>query len=116
MQLSEVLFGLRITRPLAEPLRTGTTSRRARISNPSSQSFRPHRETIVDEALTARADLIVMGTHGRRGFKRFLLGSVTETVLTRATGNGACRRTKCPASAAESTPSSSLAGTSAFSR
>jgi nucleotide-binding universal stress UspA family protein len=27
------------------------------------------------------ADLIVMGTHGRRGFKHFLLGSVAEVVL-----------------------------------
>jgi nucleotide-binding universal stress UspA family protein len=37
--------------------------------------------TIVDQALTTRADLIVIGTHGRRGFRRLLLGSVTETVL-----------------------------------
>jgi nucleotide-binding universal stress UspA family protein len=39
---------------------------------------------IVDQAVTTRADLIVMGTHGRRGFKRLLLGSVTETVLREA--------------------------------
>jgi nucleotide-binding universal stress UspA family protein len=37
--------------------------------------------TIVDQALSRKADLIVMGTHGRRGFKRLLLGSVTEAVL-----------------------------------
>jgi nucleotide-binding universal stress UspA family protein len=30
------------------------------------------------------ADLIVMGTHGRRGLKRFLMGSVAEHVLERA--------------------------------
>jgi nucleotide-binding universal stress UspA family protein len=40
--------------------------------------------TIVDQALLMRADLIVMGTQGRRGFKRLLLGSVTETVLREA--------------------------------
>jgi nucleotide-binding universal stress UspA family protein len=40
--------------------------------------------TIVDEAVTNRADLIVMGTHGRRGFNRLLLGSVAETVLRHA--------------------------------
>ena len=36
---------------------------------------------IVDQALATKADLIVMGTQGRRGFRRMLLGSVTETVL-----------------------------------
>jgi nucleotide-binding universal stress UspA family protein len=40
--------------------------------------------TIVRQALTMRADLIVIGTHGRRGFKRLLLGSVAETVLHEA--------------------------------
>jgi nucleotide-binding universal stress UspA family protein len=40
--------------------------------------------TIVDEAVGVGADLIVMGTHGRRGFKRLLLGSVTESVLGKA--------------------------------
>ncbi len=29
----------------------------------------------------SRADLVVMGTHGRRGFERWFLGSVTERVL-----------------------------------
>ncbi len=40
--------------------------------------------TIVDQALTRGADLVVIGTHGRRGFKRLLLGSVTEKVLHEA--------------------------------
>ena len=39
---------------------------------------------IVGHAVSTRADLIVMGTHGRRGFRRLLLGSVTETVLREA--------------------------------
>jgi len=42
------------------------------------------RTVIVDQAVSKGADLIVMGTHGRRGFKRLLLGSVTETVLREA--------------------------------
>jgi nucleotide-binding universal stress UspA family protein len=37
-------------------------------------------QVILDEAVEAGADLIVLGTHGRRGFQRFLLGSVAETV------------------------------------
>lgn len=37
-------------------------------------------QVILDEAAEAGADLIVLGTHGRRGFQRFLLGSVAETV------------------------------------
>ena len=39
---------------------------------------------IVDEAVTMDADLIVIGTHGRTGFERLLLGSVTEKVLRKA--------------------------------
>jgi nucleotide-binding universal stress UspA family protein len=39
---------------------------------------------IVERALADQADLIVMGTHGRRGFRRLLLGSVTERVLREA--------------------------------
>jgi nucleotide-binding universal stress UspA family protein len=36
---------------------------------------------IVNTAKEMNADLIVMGTHGRRGWRRALLGSVTESVL-----------------------------------
>jgi nucleotide-binding universal stress UspA family protein len=39
---------------------------------------------ILEEARTMPADLIVMGTHGRTGFTRMLLGSVTERVLRQA--------------------------------
>jgi nucleotide-binding universal stress UspA family protein len=38
-------------------------------------------DVILDEASTWRADLIVMGTHGRRGMNRMLLGSDAERVL-----------------------------------
>lgn len=40
--------------------------------------------TIVGQALSLPADLLVMGTHGRSGFDRLLLGSVTEKVLHKA--------------------------------
>lgn len=35
---------------------------------------------IVEEAKRCQADLIVVGTHGRRGFDRFFMGSVAEGV------------------------------------
>lgn len=38
-------------------------------------------EVIVDTAGTLGSDLIVMGTHGRRGLSHLLLGSVAERVL-----------------------------------
>ena len=37
--------------------------------------------TIVQQAKRLRADLIVMGTHGRRGINRALLGSDAESVV-----------------------------------
>jgi nucleotide-binding universal stress UspA family protein len=39
------------------------------------------RGVIQVVANNLKADLIVMGTHGRRGFKRLLLGSVAETLV-----------------------------------
>jgi nucleotide-binding universal stress UspA family protein len=36
---------------------------------------------IVDEARNCGADLVIMGTHGRTGFRRFIVGSVTEAVM-----------------------------------
>lgn len=38
-------------------------------------------DAIVQEARNAQADLIVMGTHGRRGLRRVALGSDAELVL-----------------------------------
>jgi nucleotide-binding universal stress UspA family protein len=40
---------------------------------------------IVDAAETQNCDLIVMGTHGRTGLSRLLMGSVAENVLRKAT-------------------------------
>ena len=41
-------------------------------------------EAILADARRSRADVIVMGTHGRRGLNRLLLGSDAERVLREA--------------------------------
>ncbi|HEY2787782.1 MAG TPA: universal stress protein [Fimbriiglobus sp.] len=50
---------------------------------------------ILGVAEACRADLIVMGTHGRTGLSRLLLGSVAEAVL---------RSAKCPVVTVRSFP------------
>jgi len=41
-------------------------------------------ETIIDYAAKNNVDLIVVGTRGRTGFKKLLLGSVSTGILTHA--------------------------------
>lgn len=42
-------------------------------------------DRILEAAKSWQADLLVIGTHGRRGFNRLLLGSVAEGVIRIAT-------------------------------
>jgi len=42
------------------------------------------KDKILEIAKTWPADLIIVGSHGRRGFTRFLLGSVSEAVVSHA--------------------------------
>jgi nucleotide-binding universal stress UspA family protein len=42
------------------------------------------RAKIIDRAAHWKADLIVMGSHGRKGLDRFLMGSVAESVVRHA--------------------------------
>lgn len=45
---------------------------------------RDTREIILDYAEQWPADLVLLGSHGRKGLKRFLLGSVSEAVIRHA--------------------------------
>ena len=47
----------------------------------------PAAAVILEAAGECRAELIVMGTHGRTGFRRLVIGSVAEEVL---------RKSSCP--------------------
>jgi nucleotide-binding universal stress UspA family protein len=49
---------------------------------PKAAEGDPAHEILAE---AASADVIVMGTHGRSGFERLMLGSVTEKVLRKAT-------------------------------
>jgi nucleotide-binding universal stress UspA family protein len=43
--------------------------------------YGPPAAAIVEAAATQKADMIIMGTHGRSGLGRLVLGSVAESVL-----------------------------------
>jgi len=76
-----------------EVLREGARKRLVAYEAPFRDGRVPVRSVLVEgppaEALLAAipetgADLVVMGTHGRRGVARRLLGSVAETVVRRS--------------------------------
>ena len=77
---------------LEEVVATGDEARRRELENgPNGQpglEVIPHMvrglapaEAIVETASNLESDLIVMGTHGRRGISHLLLGSVAERVV-----------------------------------
>jgi len=62
-------------------------------------------DLVVEQAESWRAGLIVLGTHGRRGFGRLLMGSDAEMIVRMATVPVLLVRAK-EAGAAEATPAS----------
>jgi nucleotide-binding universal stress UspA family protein len=62
-----------------DPLLSRAKQARVAASGVVMEGWPP--EEIVRLARKRRADLIVIGTHGRRGMKRLLLGSVAERVI-----------------------------------
>jgi nucleotide-binding universal stress UspA family protein len=59
------------------------------------------KDVILDEAERWDADLIVLGSHGYRGWRRFLLGSVSHAVATHARCSVEIVRRRKPAAHAE---------------
>jgi nucleotide-binding universal stress UspA family protein len=64
--------------------RAATTLRAARFSVETAVATGDVRLRIIDTAAEWKADLIVLGSHGRTGIPRLLLGSVAEYVARNA--------------------------------
>ncbi|MGO9621553.1 MAG: universal stress protein [Desulfobaccales bacterium] len=83
------LLGVAVAREEGEISETRETLQRMRTAanreGVSFQGISPQGlaadEGIIQVALENRVDLIIMGSHGRTGFKRLLMGSVTERVI-----------------------------------
>lgn len=72
-----------------ERLAAATRSMAARVPAEVSVDVRVEQaqhvhDEILGQLAATRADLLVIGTHGRSGFERLFLGSVTEKVIRRA--------------------------------
>jgi nucleotide-binding universal stress UspA family protein len=65
-------------------LRVANTLKSADLTTETVVREGDPRSVIVDEAEDWKADLIVVGSHGRTGLKRWLLGSVTQAVVAHA--------------------------------
>jgi nucleotide-binding universal stress UspA family protein len=63
--------------------RSGASTGRSRVLHTVKRGIST-APVLLDHAAEHEIDLIVMGTHGRRGFRRLLLGSVTEEVVRMA--------------------------------
>jgi nucleotide-binding universal stress UspA family protein len=55
-----------------------------KLSDSSETLFGDPRNILLDEATSWGADLVALGSHGRHGFDRVLLGSVSESVAVHA--------------------------------
>ena len=66
---------------VAKAERRGVTTR----SILAESVARPVAEVILEQAKKCHADLIVLGTHGRRGMSRLVMGSDAEGVIREAT-------------------------------
>jgi nucleotide-binding universal stress UspA family protein len=86
-------FGLAVTQPMVESIMQSAQKELDRLAaeragkamlGPTLLEIGDARTVIDQVAQRLGADLNVMGTHGRRGMKRFVLGSVAEHVARTA--------------------------------
>jgi nucleotide-binding universal stress UspA family protein len=70
--------GKEILKEASEQARKGVVTVESAMRESSDRRV---SDVILDEAKTWAADLIVMGTHGRRGFSHLALGSDAESVV-----------------------------------
>lgn len=89
-----VLGGGEMHYGMAEPIRHVVAQQLSQVRPTEPNVVCEHRlmmgepaESILRAAQEAKADMIVMGTHGRTGLTRLLMGSVAEAVV---------REAKCP--------------------
>lgn len=85
----EVSYGSAVIESTAKEVQAGLDKLAARFRErvsmaPVRVEVGDAREVIDQVAEKIGAELIVMGTHGRRGVKRMLLGSVAESVVRSA--------------------------------
>lgn len=97
--LESVSYGLDFTLPRVmkrEQVRTELTGRLSKLASALASAGVPSEfaisgglpaDSLLDTARSQLVDLIIMGTHGRRGLSHTLFGSVAESVL---------RRSSCP--------------------
>ena len=67
-----------------ETAKTTLAAAKLQIDAENSKPTGEPRAVLLDLAKDWRADLIVLGSHGRRGWDRFLLGSVSEGIAVHA--------------------------------
>jgi nucleotide-binding universal stress UspA family protein len=62
----------------------GQELRNAGFSVTTDLQFGDPKVVVIDSATSWHADLILLGSHGRKGLDRFLMGSVSEAVARHA--------------------------------
>jgi nucleotide-binding universal stress UspA family protein len=96
IRLEPVSYGLDLTLGDSRAHQLDVSTWTKRLEELAASHGRPHMpvevrlqgslpiDSILDSAQTLSCDLIIMGTHGRRGISHALSGSVAEAVLRKA--------------------------------